>query len=78
MGRADFGLANPRPKDKLTLISKVWTDNAADAEKSLAQSLKLLKTDHLDLVHIHHLGDKNLDRVLGPDGVLEYLLKIPN
>jgi predicted aldo/keto reductase-like oxidoreductase len=29
----------------------------------------------VDLVHIHHIGDKNLDRVRAADGVLEFLLK---
>lgn len=65
----------PARRDKLFLVTKVWTDNAAEAEKSLTQSLRLLKVDHVDLVHIHHLGGKNLDRVLAKDGVLEYLLK---
>jgi len=76
-GIAEEVLGNlvPARRDKLFLVTKVWTDNAAEAEKSLTQSLRLLKVDHVDLVHIHHLGGKNLDRVLGKDGVLEYLLK---
>ena len=76
-GIAEEVLGNlvPARRDKLFLVTKVWTDNAAEAEKSLTQSLRLLKVDHVDLVHIHHLGGKNLDRVLAKDGVLEYLLK---
>lgn len=76
-GIAEEVLGNlvPARRDKLFLVTKVWTDNAAEAEKSLTQSLRLLKVDHVDLVHIHHLGGKNLDRVLARDGVLEYLLK---
>jgi predicted aldo/keto reductase-like oxidoreductase len=76
-GIAEEVLGNlvPDRRDRLFLVTKVWTDNAAAAEKSLSQSLRLLKTDHVDLVHIHHLGGKNLERVLADDGVLAYLVK---
>ncbi len=65
----------PKRRDRLFVVTKVSTDNAARAEKSLGDSLRQLKTDHLDLVHIHSIGSKNLDKVLAADGVLEYLLK---
>ena len=65
----------PKRRDKLFLVTKVSTDSAARAEKSLAESMRLLRTDHLDLVHIHSIGGKKLDRVLGKGGVLNYLLK---
>lgn len=65
----------PKRRDKLFVVTKVSTDNAARAEQSLNESLSRLKTDHLDLVHIHSIGGKNLDRVLASDGALEYLLK---
>ena len=29
----------------------------------------------MDLVHIHHVGGKDIDKVLAQDGILEYLLK---
>jgi predicted aldo/keto reductase-like oxidoreductase len=57
------------------LVTKVWVETAAEAEKSLEESLRTLKVDHVDLVHIHHVGGKNLDRVLASDGVLAYLVK---
>jgi len=65
----------PKRRDKLFVVTKVSTDNAARAERSLSESLRRLKTDHLDLVHIHSIGSKKIDRVLAKDGVLEYLLK---
>ncbi|HUV65511.1 MAG TPA: aldo/keto reductase [Sedimentisphaerales bacterium] len=65
----------PKRRDKLFVVTKVSTDSAARAEQSLNESLRQLKIDHLDLVHIHSIGGKNLDRVLAADGVLEYLLK---
>jgi predicted aldo/keto reductase-like oxidoreductase len=65
----------PKRRDKLFVVTKVSTDNGARAERSLNESLRRLKTDHIDLVHIHSIGSKNLDRVLANDGVLEFLLK---
>jgi len=65
----------PKRRNKLFIVTKVSTDNADRAERSLSESLRRLKTDHLDLVHIHSIGSKKLDRVLAKDGVLEYLLK---
>jgi predicted aldo/keto reductase-like oxidoreductase len=65
----------PKRRDKLFLVTKVSTHAAAEAERSLAESLRQLKTDHIDLVHIHSIGSKDIDRVLAKDGVLEYLLK---
>ena len=65
----------PKRRDKLFVATKVSTDRADRAEKSFSQSLRLLKTDHVDLLHIHSIGSKNLDRVLGKGGVMEYVLK---
>ena len=76
-GNAEEALGQilPKRRDKLFLVTKVSTDRADRAEKSLAESLRLLKTDHLDLVHIHSMGSKDPERVIGKGGVLEYLLK---
>jgi len=65
----------PKRRDKLFVVSKVSTHTADDAERSLSESLRRLQTDHLDLVHIHSIGSKKVDRVLGKGGALEYLLK---
>ena len=65
----------PKRRDKLFVVTKVSTDNAARAEQSLSESLGRLKIEHLDLVHIHSIGSKKIDRVLAKDGVLEFLLK---
>jgi predicted aldo/keto reductase-like oxidoreductase len=65
----------PKRRGGLFVATKVSTDTAANAERSLGESLRRLKTDHVDLVHIHSIGSKNIDRVLGKAGVLEYLLK---
>jgi predicted aldo/keto reductase-like oxidoreductase len=70
-----LGHVIPKRRDKLFVVTKVSTHTAADAERSLNESLRRLKTDHIDLVHIHSIGSKNLDRVLAKDGALEFLLK---
>ena len=70
-----LGLLVPKRRDQLFLVTKLWTESAARAEKLLAQSLRTLKVDHLDLCHIHHVGGKDVDKVLAKDGILEFLLK---
>jgi len=65
----------PKRRDRLFIATKVSTDNGEQAERSLSESLRQLKTDHVDLVHIHSIGSKNIERVLGKGGVLDYLLK---
>lgn len=43
-----------------------------DSQKQLEESLRLLKTDHLDLYQFHGLVKmKELDQVLGPGGAME-------
>ena len=76
-GNAEEALALvlPKRRDRLFLVTKLWTDSAAKAEKLLATSLRTLKVDHLDLVHIHHVGGKNVDKVLAGDGILPFLLR---
>jgi len=68
-----LGQLVPSRRDKLFLVTKVWTDSGAQAQRSFEESLRKLKVDHVDLVHIHHIGGKDLDKVLAKDGVLEYL-----
>jgi predicted aldo/keto reductase-like oxidoreductase len=76
-GHAEEVLGNlvPSRRDKLFLVTKVWTDSAATAEKAFEESLRRLKVEHVDLVHIHHIGGKDVEKVLAADGVLAYLLK---
>jgi len=65
----------PKRRDKLFVATKVSTDNAASAERSLGESMRRMKIDSVDLVHIHSIGGKKIDRVLAKDGALAYLLK---
>jgi uncharacterized protein len=63
-----------RRKD-VFLSTKVWADTVADAEKSLSRSLKRLKTDHLDLVYLHCIGERKVDVAMDTDGVFTWLVK---
>jgi aryl-alcohol dehydrogenase-like predicted oxidoreductase len=65
----------PKRRDKLFVATKVSTHTADEAERSLSESLRRLKIDDVDLVHIHSIGSKKIDRVLAKDGALNYLLK---
>ena len=65
----------PKRRDKLFVATKVSTHTADQAERSLSESLRRLKIDRVDLVHIHSIGSKKIDRVLGKGGALDYLLK---
>jgi aryl-alcohol dehydrogenase-like predicted oxidoreductase len=76
-GNAEEALGQlvPSRRDRLFLVTKVWTDNAKRAEEMLHTSLKRLGTDYVDLCHIHHIGGKDLAKVQAEDGVYPYLLK---
>lgn len=65
-------------RDRVFLTTKLDHRDAAGAEKDLMQSLKLLRTDHVDLLLLHGLGLSefgDLDAVQGKGGALEFLLK---
>jgi len=69
------GLAlGPRRKD-VFLSTKVFANTIAEAEESLAKSIRLLKTDYFDLLYYHSLGNLDVSRALEPDGVFTWLLK---
>jgi len=69
------GLALGRRRADVVLATKVWADTIADAEKSLSKSLALLKTDYLDILYFHCLGERDMKRARGDDGVFNWLLK---
>ena len=76
-GNAEEALGQliPGRRDGLFLATKCWSETAESAEESLEESLRLLNTDYVDLCHIHHIGGKDVDKVLADDGVLNYLVK---
>jgi uncharacterized protein len=75
VGEEGVGLALGKRRKDVFLSTKVLADDIPTAEKILANSLKVLKTDHVDLVYLHQAGDRKVDIALDPDGVYTWLLK---
>ena len=47
-------------------------EDAAEGRAALENSLRLLRTDHFDLYHLHSLTtDEDIERAFGPGGVME-------
>ena len=73
------GLALGKRRKEVFLSTKVWADTVEAAEESFANSLRLLKTDHVDVLYLHSVGSREKDRdpdvALRPDGVFPWILK---
>jgi D-threo-aldose 1-dehydrogenase len=50
--------------------------SAETAKRSVERSLKLLRADHLDIVHIHDCEVSDLKMILGPQGALRGLVAL--
>lgn len=76
-GKAEEGIGRAlgQRRDRVVLTTKVWADDANAARTSFERSLRTLRTDHVDILYLHSLGNRNLDQVLGSDGALDYLAK---
>lgn len=57
-------------RDEVIVATKTPVDTAREALDSLAQSLRDLGTDRVDIAYIHHLGPRDAEQVLGSDGAL--------
>jgi predicted aldo/keto reductase-like oxidoreductase len=75
VGEEGVGLALGKRRDDVFLSTKVMADTIPEAEKILSHSLRVLKTDHLDLVYFHSVGDRKVEIAQNPDGVFTWLLK---
>ena len=59
------------------LATKINVRNADEAQKILEGSMKRLQTDHVDLIHVHSLGNEDdLAKIEAKDGVLNVLYKL--
>jgi len=64
-------------RDKIFLATKVSTRVPADVPRVVERSLRALRVDQVDLLHIHSLTeDDDLARVEAKGGVLEQVLKL--
>ncbi|MBD3177161.1 MAG: hypothetical protein GF320_18455 [Armatimonadia bacterium] len=57
-------------RDRIFLVSKCNQKSYDAAWAQVEQTLEDLHTDHLDLLHLHNLGDFNLDHIEAADGTL--------
>ena len=69
-----IGKLMPSRRAEVVLVTKLPGRKADDAKRQLERSLKRLRVDRLDVVHIHALKDEeDLAAIEAPDGVLKAL-----
>jgi len=69
-----IGKLMPDRRKDVILATKLPGRKADEAKRQIELSLRRLKTDHLDVLHIHALaGPDDLARIEAPDGVLKVL-----
>ncbi len=75
---AYLGEILPPWRDKVFLTTKAWPEGpdakaaAARMQQSFEQSLRLLKTDHVDLLHVHNAGEHDPAMLLASGGPMEF------
>ncbi len=71
IGRAFAGL-----RDQIILATKTMKRDAAGAAEHIDTSLRLLRTDRIDLLQLHQVAqEKDWQAISGPGGALEALVK---
>ena len=79
-GKAERGIGMVLPpfRKEVFLTTKVRTTTIPDCEKSFATTLKDTKTDYVDLLYLHNVGDRPrsvIDGALDPEGILTWVVK---
>jgi predicted aldo/keto reductase-like oxidoreductase len=69
------GLGLGRRRREVFLATKVAADTIEEAEGSLSNSLRLLKTDAVDLLYFHSLANRKIEGARDTEGVYHWLLK---
>jgi aryl-alcohol dehydrogenase-like predicted oxidoreductase len=73
-GEEKLGPVMQRRRQEVFLVTKVEAQQKSPILDQIRNSLRLLKTDHVDAVHLHNLGDFKLEEVLqDPNGGLAAL-----
>jgi len=71
-----IGIAFAGMREKIVLASKTLKRGAEDVTAHLENSLRMLKTDYLDLYQLHQIAqEKEWEEVTGPSGALEAVMK---
>lgn len=67
----NYGEVTPYARNRMFLATKTDQRSRDDAWRQFENSLRRLRTDHVDLLQIHHLDDQaEVDAVLGPGGAV--------
>jgi len=67
----NYGEVTPYARNRMFLATKTDQRDRDGAWRQFEQSLRRLRTDHVDLLQIHHLDDHDeVDAVLRPDGAV--------
>lgn len=61
-------------RDRLFLVTKTRGMTREKVLATIEESLRLLQTDHVDVVHLHNVGDFDIERLMDNDGALRGLL----
>jgi predicted aldo/keto reductase-like oxidoreductase len=69
------GLALGKRRKQVFVSTKILTDEVPEAEKILSNSLKMLKTDYVDVLYFHQVGERKVDVCRNADGVFTWMLK---
>src|SRR4051812_1786788 len=67
--QAQLGQVLPRRREEVFLATKCYAATAAEALQIHEQSLRDLRTDHVDLLYAHCVGSFDPEALLAPDGV---------
>jgi len=71
MGRAFAGR-----RDKIVLATKTMKRDAAGAAEHLENSLRLLRTDYIDIYQLHQVSrEEDWRAIIGPGGAMEVLVR---
>ncbi len=71
-----IGIAFAGMRDDVVLASKTLRRKAEEAMRHLENSLRMLKTDYLDIYQLHQVAQEDdWHEVTGPEGALEALMK---
>jgi predicted aldo/keto reductase-like oxidoreductase len=77
-----LGEVVPHYRDKIFLATKSISgkenprEAAREMQQQFEQSLRRMKTDHVDLLHVHSVGDRPHGVVLAPGGPLDFVVKM--
>lgn len=77
-GRSEeaYGIGLQGVRKNVFLTTKTMGRTASEVEKDLETSLRLLKTDYVDLWQVHNvMTQADIDKILAPGGALEAVLR---